>query len=505
MTAATHTAPPPAAKRDKHSRETRRQIITNVSTTRARGADGEEERATVARAPQDVAGDVFSRVGPIYGLGNRGIFTPDADDVRMLADDSAVFAWLKSRAMVHWATRAKRGGNPVTRAEFVAHLRASPAERFDDIATLPHEPRVDGTFYTRPALPPPNPARLAEFLDHLNPETNADRALLEAALLTPGWGGPCGARPAFVLASDHGRGSGKTLTAETIAAVWGGAIGCDIATRDGIDRLRQRLLHDATAARRVALMDNLKGTTSSAEIESLITAGEIQGHKLYSGDASRPNRLTWFVTANRPHMSRDLADRSVVIKIGRPRREDFASWASAFVDQHRLEIVATIITRLAGPPVCSIPADCRDRWRGWQEAVLSRVQGGNASASEIIARRPAVDADAEDWCEIEAEITALIRAAGHDPDVETVAMPLSALAARLCETTGIRFTPKGLASKLGEFVGIDGADQFVRNPHKGHGRTWLWQPANAPHRGRIEYPDWAQIDARTLERRNRWA
>jgi len=406
--------------------------------------------------------------------------------------------------VVQWVSRAKRGGNPVNRAELVAHLRARPAATFDDLATLPHHPEVAGTFYTGPKLPKPNPARLTEFIDHLNPDTDTDKALLEAALLTPGWGGPCGARPAFVLASDHGRGSGKTITAESIASIWGGSIDCNVSTRDGIDRLRQRLLHDDKAARRVVLLDNLKGTTNSAEIESLITAGEIQGHKLYSGDASRPNRLSWFITANKPHMSRDLADRSAIVRIGKPKRADFAGWASEFIERHRLELVATVIDRLQGPPLCSIPADCRDRWTAWQDAVLSRVRGGDAAAAAIIERRPSVDADAEDWDETEGEIRALIRAVGHDPDTEAVAMPLNTLALRLSEATGVRFTPKGLASKLGEYAGVDGAEQFTRNPCKSHGRTWVWQPAQAPYLGRVEYPDWDRLNPRTLERMDRW-
>jgi len=482
----------------------KRPGVSNITPGTTINENGETKETKTARAPGEIAAEIFERVGPVYALGNRGLFTPHGESVRFLPNDAALFAWLKQAARVYWATRSTDGGSVVNRAELVAHLEACPADRFDDLAILPHHPRVPGTFYTGPRLPEPNPARLTEFMDHLNPEAAVDRALLEAALLTPGWGGPCGARPAFVLASDHGRGSGKTVTAETIASVWGGSIDCNVSSRDGIDRLRQRLLHDDKATRRAVLMDNLKGTTNSAEIESLITASEIQGHKLYAGDASRPNRLAWFISANKPHMSRDLADRSVIIRIGKPKRANFKAWASSFLDQHRLELVATLISRLSGPALCSIPADCRDRWTAWQDAVLSRVRGGDAAAAAIIERRPSVDADAEDWDEIEGEIRSLVNAAGHDPDRESVAMPLNVLAIRLSEATGIRFTPKGLASRLGEFAGVEGAEQFTKNPSRKHGRTWLWTPiASAPQAspgGRVEYPDWDRINPRTLEK-----
>ncbi|MEX0774673.1 MAG: hypothetical protein WD042_03045 [Phycisphaeraceae bacterium] len=493
-----------------------RPKVSNVDIEEVTLPDGEKAIVTTAKTPDEVGTNVFQKVGPIYALGNRGLFVPDAQTVRFLPDDAAAFAWLKNNAEVYWAARANRGGTVVTRAEFMAHLSACPAERFADVSELPHHPSVPATFYCDTKLPSPNPARLTEFLDHLNPATPTDRALLEAMILTPGSGIQCGARPAFVLASDYGRGSGKTATAEAVAFIWGGSVDTSLATRDGIDRLRQRLLHDSTAMRRVVLLDNLRGTTSNAEIESLITAGDIQGHKLYVGDATRPNRLTWIVTANSPSLSRDLADRSIVIRIGRPHRSDFTGWALRFIAEHRMALVATAIARLAGPALCSIPADCRDRWTAWQDAVLCRVDGGDLAAAEIIARRPSVDADAEDWGEFENEIREIIRAIGHDPDTETVAMPLTVLAARLSATTNLHWTPKGLASRLGEFAGVDGAEQFTRNPSRSAGgRTWLWHPSKRPamrpettpeasRTVRVEYPDFARLNPRTLERIDRW-
>jgi len=93
----TPSEPEPEPEQPKAKRPT----VANVDIVKAQGDDGEETTVTVARPPQDIAGDVFARVGPVYALGNRGLFTPEGEAVRMLGDDAAAFAWVKERASLY--------------------------------------------------------------------------------------------------------------------------------------------------------------------------------------------------------------------------------------------------------------------------------------------------------------------------------------------------------------------------------------------------------------------
>jgi hypothetical protein len=217
---------------------------------------------------------------------------------------------------------------------------------------------------------------------------------MTAALLTLGWGGPPGARPAFIFSSDHGQGSGKTETAKAITRVWGGAI--TVKKNEDWERVCGRLLGDESMAKRAILIDNVKGKLSGGDIEGAITAEVIDGHKMYYGQASRPNLFTWVITTHVPSLSRDLTGRSVIVKVGARRHDfDFIGWAGQHIDRHRAAIIAELVEILAGEPLCSIGAAGRDRWVAWQNAILSRFEDGEELAKLIRSRRPVVDADAE--------------------------------------------------------------------------------------------------------------
>ena len=76
---------------------------------------------------------------------------------------------------------------------------------------------------------------------------------------------------------------------------------------------------------RLVLLDNIKALKfSSADIESMVTAPTIDGHVLHVGHGSRPNYLTYALTANEPMLSTDLASRAIPIEV-RPSRKS-AAW-----------------------------------------------------------------------------------------------------------------------------------------------------------------------------------
>jgi hypothetical protein len=324
--------------------------------------------------------------------------------VRILKNEDSFFSWIKKQCDVHWHSgfvtdATGRRLNAVSRGEFFSHV-VNSARRYSAIEEYPHQPRIEDVYYlcgdgseygdfdSGNSQTP-----LQKFVSSLNADTELDRSLILAAILTPGWGGPPGARPAFIFTSPYGRGSGKTTTAEAIASIWGDSF--NVYAKEQFDQVRKRFLCDESSIYRCALIDNVRGNLSSAELEAMITSKTISGWKPYYGQSSRVNRLTWFITANSPSVSEDLAERSVIIRIGRQNHgEDFRGWSQSYIEKYRKEIIAEVLSILAGPSVCEISH--RDRWSSWQDAVLSRVPNGDLAASEYISRRGGVSIDREE-------------------------------------------------------------------------------------------------------------
>jgi hypothetical protein len=367
-------------------------VLRNFEWVDGEGGKRRKERVAVGEIRQRIfeACDNWPR-----RLGER-LFVPGDEGVRWLPDPTALTTWLDERFSVEFAGSA--GVKLASAAEITASVYAH-AQRYDTIERYPHTPPVEGAYYSpREDITPRGGRALAEFVSLLNPESEVDRALLEAALLTPGWGGPPGERPAFVLTSRFGRGAGKTATAQAICAVWGGSI--DIAPR-GLDwsRVIERLLSPAAAERRCVLIDNAKGRIDAAEVEGAITAPTISGRALYVGEASRPNLLTWFITANSPALSSDLAARAVVIRIGQPKHSvPFRRLVREFLAAHHGELLGDIVERLG---TASLSSQWRpDRFFEWQAGVLSRFPNAGELSRIIRERRETTDEESIDVAEV---------------------------------------------------------------------------------------------------------
>ncbi len=77
----------------------------------------------------------------------------------------------------------------------------------------------------RPKSAPRSDGRyLQKLVDPLLSATPVDRSLIEAAIVTPFWGGDSGLRPIFMITAKAGRGAGKSVLAQTIGDLAGGAI-----------------------------------------------------------------------------------------------------------------------------------------------------------------------------------------------------------------------------------------------------------------------------------------
>lgn len=387
-------------------------VISNVAASITIDQGQRREVLSYKRVEQ-IAAEIREATGgwPMLsdGLGLFGMRgTTEAPEVWLLSTADDLFAFLHDRAAVSWhsgqcedpVTGARRSA--VTRAEIFTWLKANCLPRVEAVYSLPHAPKLPRSFYIpKPIRPSVRSGHLlGDLVESFNAESDIDRTLLLAALLTPGWGGKPGSRPAMVLTSEHGQSSGKTATARIIGDVWGGAAMLDYSPDWAT--VTKRIFSSDDWDSRVMLFDNIKGKNfGGTGIETAVTAKTISGHRMYHGTISRPNIATWFVTFNLPSFSRDMAERSVEIRIGSPKSGSWLEWADSFVSRNREGIVAEIMAILSGPT--AVETVGRDRWSAWHSQVLGRiprgmfagVAGGNEASAAIIDRRSGIDADSE--------------------------------------------------------------------------------------------------------------
>lgn len=371
--------------------------------------------------PRIVRGQLFVP-GPDYGAFSGS--TP----IHRIETTADLSAWLQRHCEVSWRDgQVRKGGDQVRSVnygELFAGLQQAAPSSYDRVESLPHHPPADRIHYTCPT-PEGDGEALDTFLDLFNPETDADRRLIQALLVTPGWGGGFGRRPAFVVMSDHGRGVGKTSTIDAISRVWGGYLA--MAQDEDWGQFVSRLLTPEADSKRLVFIDNLKGRFNSSALESAVTLPTISGRQLYVGNATTPNSFTWCISANTPELSTDLSDRSVPIKIG-PRQHDidFVGQVIAFLEERHEALVGDIIAFLQDSPRCEL--EVTTRFQTWERAILSKFEDGNELVELIRSRRGAVDAEADDAADALAVIHRLLRDGGYpDPDRAHTIIPTSAM------------------------------------------------------------------------------
>jgi hypothetical protein len=411
-------------------------------------------------------GQPFVVSGQLSYVGSHG--------VEPIESSAALLAWINHFAQVHWA----RSGSAVSKEEFY-HGLYQLAYRYEWASAYPHFPPLANVLYTCPAPQPNRTGALDELVTRFTPASSEDWALIKAAFLTPFWGGPPGTRPMFVVVSgvendsNEGRGVGKTTLVEMVGRLVGGYISVHPSAGDKGDRMISDLLSPLGQQKRALLIDNLKTTRFSNEIyESMVTASEVNGHHMYKGLGSRPNYLTWFVTVNGAAASKDIAQRSVVIKLGRPTyHRDWAAQTLALIDGRRNDLLADIAWLFAQPPM---PISQVDRWGPWTVEVLGRVgRPSGLLVATIGARRQEIDADDQEATLVIDHIGACIRSVGFNPDVFRIWIPSLQLIAWIQ-----RLRPDMKASQVSHLLGRLG--QRLSYSRTGRARGYVW---TGPHAG----------------------
>jgi hypothetical protein len=300
-------------------------LFANFAAKEVADDAGKAKTVRVGKTPTEIRQSLTRVVGDWPKRVGKLLFVAEDYEASWLEQTDDLFAWV--RAQLEEPVQWFGGPDKVTKAEFHAHLQQA-AEAYEAVELLPHEPPMPGHFYLHPLPGGGDGKALEALVGRFSPATDADRGLIHAAFLTPFWGGRPGSRPAFLIESEDddgqgGRGTGKTTLAEMVAELAGGHF--DARPSEDIDKIMTRLLWPAGLGRRVGLLDNVKTLRFSwSDLEGLITTNTISGRQLYVGEGRRPNTLTWFITLNNANLSKDMAQRCVIIRVRRPTYD--ASW-----------------------------------------------------------------------------------------------------------------------------------------------------------------------------------
>ena len=411
-----------------------------------------------------VTGDWPRRVG-------LAMFIHDGDAITWLESVNALFGWLGSTVGI---ARWSKAVGCITKGELFAELKRKALD-YRAVELHPREPSLSNVYCTYVTPEPGDGTALQELLDCFSPATDIDRDLIQAAFMTSMWGGLPGARPAFVFTSDEGRGKGKSTVAQMIGRLFGGTI--DFSTKDDIGEIKSRLLSSEALVKRIALLDNIKSLRFSwAELEGLITSDEINGKRMYVGDASRPNMLTWFLTLNGASLSTDMAQRSIVVKVKNPKRT--ATWEEntrRLIEERRSEIIADLVGCLRAPQY-TLPM--YTRWATWERGVLSRLPEPAEAQKVILERQADCDAEAEDNSIIEDHFGQQLERLGYLTEREEVFIPGEVAARWLNWATNDRQKTGPACRMLNQMISERSVKRLRKNKCKTWGRGFVWEGEN---------------------------
>jgi hypothetical protein len=437
--------------------------------------DGEKKQLVkVGRPIAAVARELFALTDNWPKRVGSELFV-EGDEHQPLYLDStdATFAWIAGRLPDggHNSLRWAAGEDKVTQAQFFHYLQQA-AEHYDAVEGFPHHPPRPRTYYMHPPIAGGDGKSLQALLDRFKPLTLVDRDLILTLILTLAWGGAPGQRPAFLVTTDDeadahkGRGAGKTAVPRHVAHLFGGLV--EASGKDDMAKLKTRLLSPGARRQRVVLIDNIKSLKFSwAELEALITSDVISGHEMFVGEGQRPNTLTNCLTVNGASLSRDMAQRTVVIKVQRPKYS--ATWDNdtrAFINANRWAIIGDCVNILRRP---AARLASYSRWGAWEAGVLSHV-GDPAECQRVIAeRQEGIDDDANESATVREGFRAELARRQHDADTEAVWIPASVAAWILNESTGERFAK----NRAGVYLKTLAIPELRKSDQQAKG--WAWR------------------------------
>lgn len=370
---------------------------------------GKEARPVGLSAPDIIRPflGMFNRVGGemFIDLG-VGSFR---DRVYYVRDEASLFGLVSS--LTGLVSMWRNGVGFLTKKEIYSELKRT-VPNFDAVQTVPHEPKMPRCYYALDWPPVGDGSHLATLLGFFCPATTIDADLILAMFMTAIWGGDGGKRPVFAITAD-GPGCGKSALIAVLAELVGGLI--ELIRGEDFDRFKARLLSPEGRRKRLVAYDNIKSYGLSwPELEAQITAPMVSGRQNNVGESSRPNDLLWLFTGNGLSMSKDIAQRTVVIRLSRPEFSgDWDERVMSFVREHRQQILGDLIGALRKPPN---PLTNYSRWGQWNSGVLSRLPEPDEAQAVIAERQGEVDRENDEVNELVDHFSKQLRRAGFGED-----------------------------------------------------------------------------------------
>ncbi len=449
-------------------------VIANYQAVEVEGDNGEKKTVAKPLSMDEIIDTINQRMGEWPRRVDNMLFVDDPQhglDYFDRRTTAALFGWMRRHCKVTWA----KGGSLVSQAELFAEIERT-ARRYEAIELLPHEPPIASIYYRGDVPKRGDGAHLRKLLDRFRPETAIDRDLIQAAFMTPAWGGLPGCRPAFVVTSDDGRGVGKSKIPEAVGHLYGGHI--DVSAGEKIEDVKTRMLSPEARTKRIALLDNVKTLRLSwAELEAMITSPVISGRQLFVGEGQRPNLLTWFITLNGVSMATDMAQRSVIIKVVRGKN-DGPWWEQTrqFIDKHRGEIIGDIIGALRAEP---FPLADFSRWATWEQHVLCRLPEPGEAQRVILERQGTANCELDEAEIIEEHFAEQLSRLGYDPHTAQVRIPVAVAARWYGWAVGEPTKTAAASKRLHQMAGEGQAKRIAPDSTRTYGRCFIWTGARA--------------------------
>jgi hypothetical protein len=335
--------------------------------------DAKKNRVKEALPLTEITKVLFELTGGWPKRAGGRLFIRDGAAIRYFDNESDLFSYLNTIGKVFWTPGTQtKTGTTITKHEFFLHL-LSVAEKFDAVESIPRQPAITNHYslWSAPADYVPDGHHFDALLKCFqNVETPEDLDLIRAFFMVIFWGGECGTRPIFGFTADD-VGCGKTTMVRAAAELCGGGVIEIDFTAQNQERTIPRILSNGSSQKHIILFDNIRVPFSSPIIENMVTCSKINGHKLYEGDAERPNTLTITATGNDLELSRDMADRSFLIKLKKPKMcPEWHESTFAYIKQNRAFIIADILAALNTQPA---RLTLTDRWMSFAANVLARA------------------------------------------------------------------------------------------------------------------------------------
>lgn len=308
-----------------------------------------KKKVAVPKQLAPLVNELFDRfLGFPAKLGDT-LFDHDIDtgEINFITSADQLFSWIqiKGKTSINWA----KTNECFSKKEFFCGVQAV-ARKYEEIAKSPTFPARHDVYNEFEDLPEPDPDKkyLWQLVKFFSPENESYKTLIAALFCSPFYFEPGKPRPAWIIDSD-GRGCGKTTLAETVAKLTN-----TVAVRTNYNELEKnfqeltkRLVSHTGRLAKVLLVDNVDDQFASAAFADLITAEQITGRPPYGrGEESRPNNLTYIVTANSASVNSDMAARAFFVKLKRIEHynQNWKSELEEFIAKNRLHIFADILS-----------------------------------------------------------------------------------------------------------------------------------------------------------------